>query len=68
MKLEPFQTAIVGDSQNTVFKLFAGVLGLVLIAFANIANLFMSRTAQQQRPIAIYAALGAKSHICFVGY
>ncbi|MFT6993072.1 MAG: hypothetical protein ACJASL_005074, partial [Paraglaciecola sp.] len=46
MQLESFQTAIVGDSQNTVYKLLAGVLGLVLIAFANIANLFMSRTAE----------------------
>ena len=64
MKLESFQTAIVGDSQNTVYKLLAGVFGLVLIAFANIANLFMSRTAEQQRQLAIYAALGAKkSHL-----
>jgi predicted permease len=67
MKLESFQTAIVGDSQNTVYKLLAGVLGLVLIAFANIANLFMSRTAEQQRQLAIYAALGAKKSHLFRG-
>jgi predicted permease len=67
MQLESFQTAIVGDSQNTVYKLLAGVLGLVLIAFANIANLFMSRTAEQQRQLAIYAALGAKKHHLFRG-
>ncbi|MEP0355225.1 ABC transporter permease [Paraglaciecola sp.] len=64
IELDSFQTAIVGDSQNTAYKLLAGVMGLVLIAFANIANLFMSRTAEQQRQLAIYAALGAKkSHL-----
>ena len=67
MKLQSFQTAIVGDSQNTVYKLLAGVFGLVLIAFANIANLFMSRTAEQQRQLAIYAALGAKKSHLFRG-
>ena len=67
MQLESFQTAIVGDSQNTVYKLLAGVFGLVLIAFANIANLFMSRTAEQQRQLAIYAALGAKKSHLFRG-
>lgn len=67
MQLESLQTAIVGDSQNTVYKLLAGVLGLVLIAFANIANLFMSRTAEQQRQLAIYAALGAKKSQLFRG-
>lgn len=64
MELKSLQTVILGDSQNTVYLLLAGVLGLVLIAFANIANLFMSRTAEQQRQLAIYAALGAKkSHL-----
>lgn len=67
IELESFQTAIVGDSQNTVYKLLAGVIGLVLIAFANIANLFMSRTAEQQRHLAIYAALGAKKSHLFRG-
>jgi len=67
MQLESFQTAIVGDSHNTVYKLLAGVFGLVLIAFANIANLFMSRTAEQQRQLAIYAALGAKKSHLFRG-
>lgn len=64
MKMQSLQSVILGESQNTVYLLLAGVLGLVLIAFANIANLFMSRTAEQQRQLAIYAALGAKkSHL-----
>jgi predicted permease len=67
MQLQPFQTVILGDSTNTVYLLLAGVLGLVLIAFANIANLFMLRTAEQQRQLAICAALGAKKHHLFRG-
>lgn len=64
MKLQTLQSVILGESQKTVYLLLAGVFGLVLIAFANIANLFMSRTAEQQRQLAIYAALGAKkSHL-----
>jgi predicted permease len=67
MKLQSLQSVILGDSKKTVYLLLAGVLGLVLIAFANIANLFMSRTAQQQRQLAIYAALGAKKSHLFRG-
>jgi predicted permease len=67
MQLQPFQTVILGDSTNTVYLLLAGVLGLVLIAFANIANLFMLRTAEQQRQLAICAAIGAKKHHLFRG-
>ena len=64
MELNSFQSVILGESGGTVFMLFVGVLGLVIIAFANIANLFMSRTAEQQRQLAIFAALGAKkSHL-----
>lgn len=64
MELHSFQTVILGDSENTVYLLLAGVFGLVIIACANIANLFMSRTAEQQRQLAIFAALGAKkSHL-----
>lgn len=65
MELKSFQSVILGESQNTVYMLLAGVLGLVIIASANIANLFMSRTAEQQRQLAIYAALGAKKSQLF---
>lgn len=59
-----FGQIIIGDSQNTVLLLLAGVIGLVLVASANITNLFMSRTAEQQKQLAIQAALGAKqSHL-----
>jgi predicted permease len=64
MELQSFKNAILGDSKNTVLLLLAGVIGLVLVACANITNLFISRTAEQQRELAIQAAVGAsKSHL-----
>ncbi len=60
MQLLPLRDAIMGDSTNTVLLLLIGVIGLLLIACANIANLFISRTAEQQRQLAIQAAFGAK--------
>ena len=59
MEAVPFKKQILGDSTNTVYLLLAGVIGLVLIACANISNLFMSRTAEQQRQLSIHAAVGA---------
>ncbi len=64
MGLLSFQEAILGDSQGTVLLLLVGVIGLVLVACANITNLFMSRTAEQQHQLAIHAAIGAsKKHL-----
>ncbi|MDP2562740.1 ABC transporter permease [Psychrobium sp. 1_MG-2023] len=60
-----FKHVILGDSEQTVFLLLAGVIGLVLIACANIANLFISRTAEQQRQLAIRAAVGARKSDLF---
>ena len=59
MELVSFQSAIMGDNQSTIYLLIVGVMGLVLIAGTNITNLFMSRTAEKQRSLAIRAALGA---------
>ena len=64
MELQSFKDAILGDSKDTVLLLLAGVIGLVLVACTNITNLFMSRAAEQQRELAIQAAVGAsKSHL-----
>ncbi len=65
MALTNFHDQILGDSGDTVYLLLAGVIGLVLIATANISNLLMSRTAEQQRQLAIFAALGAKQSQLF---
>lgn len=65
IELQSFKSVILGDSKNTVLLLLAGVIGLVLVACANIANLFMSRTAEQQRELAIQAAVGASKRQLF---
>ncbi len=65
IKLVSFREAILGESGNTIILLIVGVIGLVLIATVNITNLFMSRTAEQQRILAIRAALGATKNNLF---
>jgi predicted permease len=59
IKLHSLESVVLSNSQNTVYLLIAGVIGLVLIACTNIANLFMSRTVERSRQIAICAAIGA---------
>lgn len=58
IKVHSLIDTIVGESKYSVYLLVAGALGLALIACANIANLFVSRTAQRQQQLAIKAALG----------
>lgn len=61
IQLRQLKAVILGDFKKTVYLLLAAVISLVLIALANISNLFISRTAEQQRELAIRAALGANS-------
>jgi predicted permease len=65
IKARPLKEYILGDSESIALMLLAGVIGLVLIASTNIANLFMSRTAEKQHQIAIHAALGANKKHAF---
>ena len=59
-----YREAILGDSKGRVLLLLVGAVVLVLIAAANIINLILARAANQQRSMAIKAALGAqKSHL-----
>jgi len=60
MQLQSFGKVILGDTENTVWLLLAGVIGIVVIASGNMMNLFVSRTAQQQQQLAVHAAIGAK--------
>lgn len=59
IKLSSFKSVILGDFERAIYLLLIAALGLVLIALANISNLFISRIAEQQRQLAIRAALGA---------
>ena len=57
--LESFSDAISGQSKGIAIMLFIGVAALLLIASANVSNLFLARTAQKQRQLSIQATLGA---------
>ncbi len=62
--LENYRDAILGDSRQRVLLLFACALVLLLIAVVNIANLMLARVSNQQKNMAIRAAIGAhKSHL-----
>ncbi len=63
-ELKSYQQAILGDVKGRILLLFAGALALVFIAAVNITNLILARVSNQQRNMAIQAAMGAqKSHL-----
>lgn len=58
--LEPLRDAVLGADLRRTSLLFLAVAGIVLVmCFANIANLLLTRTAARGQELAIRAALGA---------
>ena len=57
--------AVIGDTNRIALMLLAGTLALLLIAVANVTNLFLSRAAEKRRTLAIQASLGARPHQLF---
>lgn len=58
--LQPLHEAAVGDVETTLWTAF-GMVGLVLlIASANVANLFLTRGEEQGREVALRSALGGR--------
>ena len=62
LNLKPLVQAIFGEQKSLVLYIFLGCLGIFIIATANIANLFMSRTIEQRRRLSIVAAMGANKN------
>jgi predicted permease len=65
-QFQDLQVAIVGDNKYIALLILLGAGALLLIACANVVNLFFSRAAQRQRALVIQATLGAKlKHLFF---
>jgi len=60
MQLHSFKSVILGNNDSKAYLLLVGVIGLLIIACINIANLQLSRTVEKQNQLAISAAVGAK--------
>ena len=58
IRLRPIRDAFIGNLQTEILVLFAAVMFVLLIAGANVANLFLVRGAARTKEIALRIALG----------
>lgn len=65
IELIELSNAIYQGQTELIYYVFFACLAIFFIAMTNITNLFMSRTIEQQRNLAIHAAIGAKKFNLF---
>ncbi|MEO1083255.1 MAG: ABC transporter permease, partial [Acidobacteriota bacterium] len=58
-ELEDLQSTLVGEISALLWMSMAGVLAMLLVVCANVANLFLVRSADLSREVAVRSAIGA---------
>jgi putative ABC transport system permease protein len=60
--LEPLHEWVTSEARGPLFILLGSVAGLMLVACANVANLFLARLTRKREELAIRSALGARAN------
>ncbi|MBM3792273.1 MAG: FtsX-like permease family protein, partial [Acidobacteria bacterium] len=64
--IQPIQDDLVGSVADTLWILMGGVVVVLLIACANVANLFLVRAESKETEMAVRIAMGAS--VCRIGW